>query len=88
MHQLLLAIFRQSLPLSACARIWDVVLSEGERALFRAALALLGLLQPMLLAAGYEESVMLLQHLPQSSKRFLRTSIRGRPAQALSKIPW
>jgi hypothetical protein len=65
MYQLLLALFRQSLPLSACARIWDVVLSEGERALFRAALALLGLLQPMLLAAGYEESVMLLQHLPQ-----------------------
>ena len=45
-----------------------MVLSEGERALFRAALALLGLLQPMLLGAGYEESVMLLQHLPQEGE--------------------
>ena len=64
----LLTMFSQSLPLSTCARIWDVVLSDGERALFRAALALLGLLQPMLLAAGYEESVMLLQHLPQDGE--------------------
>ena len=26
----LLTMFSQSLPLSTCARIWDVVLSEGE----------------------------------------------------------
>ena len=61
----LLTMFARSLPLSTACRIWDRVLSEGERALFCAALALMQLLQPVLLVAGFEESLQLLQNLPQ-----------------------
>ena len=60
----LLTMFARSLPLSTACRIWDRVLSEGERALFCAALALMQLLQPVLLVAGFEESLQLLQNLP------------------------
>jgi len=61
----LLTMFSRSLPLSTACRIWDCVLSEGERALFCAALAVMQLLQPVLLVAGFEECLQLLQNLPQ-----------------------
>ena len=54
-------------PFSSLGRIWDRVLSEGERALFSAAAAVLTLLQPVLMAAGFEESLQLLQNLSQGS---------------------
>lgn len=65
-----MTIFAKSLPLSTACRIWDRVLNEGERALFCAALALMQLLQPVLLVAGFEESVQLLHNLPQSDCLF------------------
>mmetsp|Transcript_10674 Transcript_10674/g.24498 ORF Transcript_10674/g.24498 Transcript_10674/m.24498 type:complete len:105 (+) Transcript_10674:2972-3286(+) len=63
----LITMFSKSLPLSIACRIWDRVLSEGERALFSAAAAVLTLLQPVLMAAGFEESLQLLQNLSQGS---------------------
>ena len=57
-------LFTRSLPLALACRVWDRVLSEGERALFRAALALLSLLEPALAAASFDDAVRLLQHLP------------------------
>ena len=59
-----LTMFTRSLPLSTPCRIWDRVLLDGEAHLFRAALGLLQLLQPVLMLAGFEESIQLLQHLP------------------------
>lgn len=60
----LVTLFARSLPLPIACRIWDRVLSEGEAELFRAALALLSCLQPVLLVASFEEAVHLLHHLP------------------------
>jgi len=60
----ILALFSRSLPLSTTCRIWDRLLSEGEAAIFRAALALMLRLQPILLVVGFEEAIHLLQNLP------------------------
>ena len=60
----LLTLFSRSLPLSTACRVWDRVLAEGEAEAFKAALALLSLMQPVLLLAGFEEAVQLLQQLP------------------------
>ena len=60
----LLTLFARSLPLSTASRIWDRVLAEGEGETFRAAIALMQLLQPVLLLAGFEEALQLLQQLP------------------------
>ena len=60
----LLSLYTRALPPRTAARIWDRVLAEGEREAFKAALALLTLLQPVLLLAGFEEAVQLLQQLP------------------------
>ena len=60
----MVTLFTRSLPLALACRVWDRVLSEGERALCRAALALLSLLEPALAAASFDDAVRLLQHLP------------------------
>ncbi|TDL28056.1 RabGAP/TBC [Rickenella mellea] len=44
----ILPVFLDHLPLEACARIWDVLILEGDSFLFRAALAMLGVLEPRL----------------------------------------
>ncbi|KAI6047910.1 rab-GTPase-TBC domain-containing protein [Pisolithus marmoratus] len=41
-------LFLDHLPLEACARLWDVILLEGDSFLFRAALAILAVLEPRL----------------------------------------
>ena len=71
----LLTAFARSLPLAIAARVWDRMLSEGGRALLRAALALLRILQPKLLAAGYEDAVRLLHALPPISEEQLATAM-------------
>ena len=60
----LLTMFSRALPLSTACRIWDRVLADGEAELFRAAIALMALLQPLLLVAGFDEAVQVLQHVP------------------------
>ena len=62
----LLTLFARSLPLRTTCRIWDRVLADGEAELFRTAIALLTLLSPALMLAGFEETLQLLQHLPLS----------------------
>jgi hypothetical protein len=60
----LLTIFSRSLPLSTACRIWDRVLCAGEAEIFRAALALLRILQTTLLTATFEDAVTTLQRPP------------------------
>jgi len=43
------------LPLDACARIWDIILLEGDSFIFRSALALLGVLETRLYYPDQEE---------------------------------
>lgn len=44
----LIPLFLDHLPFEACARLWDVLLLEGDSFLFRAALAVLAVLEPRL----------------------------------------
>ena len=63
----LCAFFARSLPLPIVQRIWDRVLASGEAVLFRAAIAIMRILQPALLVASFEDAVHLLHHLPFST---------------------
>lgn len=56
-------VFLKALPLSTAVRVWDAFLLEGTPALFRAALALMGLFEPLILRAdfsSFENTVQLL----------------------------
>jgi TBC1 domain family member 14 len=44
----LLPLFLDHLPFEACARIWDVLLLEGDSFLYRSALGILAVLEPRL----------------------------------------
>jgi len=51
------------LPFEACARIWDVLLLEGDSFLFRAALGILAVLEPRLFFPDRRELLELLRYL-------------------------
>ena len=57
----LIPLFLDHLPLEACARIWDVLLLEGDAFLFRAALAVLGTLESRLYFPDRSELLSLLR---------------------------
>ncbi|KAB5593204.1 TBC1 domain family member 14 [Ceratobasidium theobromae] len=44
----ILPMFLQHLPFEACARIWDVIVLEGDSFLYRAALAIIAVIEPRL----------------------------------------
>ncbi|KAL4062982.1 rab-GTPase-TBC domain-containing protein [Scleroderma yunnanense] len=54
-------LFLDHLPFEACARLWDVILLEGDSFLFRAALAILAVLEPRLFFPGRDELLQLLK---------------------------
>lgn len=60
-------LFLNHLPLEACARIWDVLLLEGDSFLFRAALAILAVLEPRLFFPDRQELLELLQYVKKGS---------------------
>lgn len=73
----LVPLFLDHLPFEACARLWDVILLEGDSFLFRAALAMLGVLEPRLFFPGRDE---LLQLLKGQDKAAMEVAKReGRP---------
>ncbi|KAG6841774.1 hypothetical protein C0991_007103 [Blastosporella zonata] len=57
----LLPLFLDHLPFEACARIWDVLLLEGDSFLYRAALGILGVLEPRLFFPDRNELMQLLK---------------------------
>ncbi|KAF9225488.1 RabGAP/TBC [Gyrodon lividus] len=57
----LIPLFLDHLPFEACARIWDVVILEGDSFLFRAALAILAILEPRLFFPDRQELLELLK---------------------------
>ncbi|PFH49815.1 hypothetical protein AMATHDRAFT_62468 [Amanita thiersii Skay4041] len=57
----LLPLFLDHLPFEACARIWDVVLLEGDSFLYRAALGILAVLEPRLFFPDRKELLELLK---------------------------
>ncbi|KAG6337071.1 hypothetical protein ID866_2024 [Astraeus odoratus] len=57
----LVPLFLDHLPFEACARLWDVILLEGDSFLFRAALAILAVLEPRLFFPDRDELLQLLK---------------------------
>ncbi|KAI0785499.1 RabGAP/TBC [Irpex lacteus] len=57
----LIPLFLDHLPFEACARLWDVLFLEGDAFLFRAALAILAVLEPRLFFPDKQELLELLR---------------------------
>ena len=57
----LIPLFLDHLPFEACARVWDVIFLEGDAFLYRAALAILGVLEPRLFFPDKKELLELLR---------------------------
>ncbi|KAJ3488187.1 hypothetical protein NLI96_g3003 [Meripilus lineatus] len=73
----ILSLFLDHLPFEACARLWDVLLLEGDSFLYRAALAILAVLEPRLF---FPDSRELLELLRGENKAALEVAKRdGRP---------
>ncbi|TFK77391.1 RabGAP/TBC [Pluteus cervinus] len=70
-------LFLDHLPFEACARLWDVILLEGDAFLYRAALGILGVLEPRLFFPDRKE---LLELLRGENKAAITVAQReGRP---------
>jgi Rab-GTPase-TBC domain len=61
-----MSLYCGALPLDLVSRIWDIYVLDGDLAIFRAALGILKLLQPRLLAMAFEDMAYLLSHIPAS----------------------
>ncbi|KAF9074847.1 rab-GTPase-TBC domain-containing protein [Rhodocollybia butyracea] len=73
----LVPLFLNHLPFEACARIWDVILLEGDSFLYRAALGILAVLEPRLFFPDRKE---LLDLLKGENKAAIDVATReGRP---------
>ncbi|KAJ7786470.1 rab-GTPase-TBC domain-containing protein [Mycena metata] len=73
----LLPLFLDHLPFEACARIWDVLLLEGDSFLYRASLGILAVLEPRLF---FPDRTELLELLWGENKAALDVAAReGRP---------
>ncbi|KAI0073124.1 RabGAP/TBC [Panus rudis PR-1116 ss-1] len=57
----ILPLFLDHLPFEACARIWDVIMLEGDSFLYRASLAILAVLEPRLFFPDRKELLELLR---------------------------
>ncbi|KAK7465423.1 hypothetical protein VKT23_005401 [Stygiomarasmius scandens] len=57
----LIPLFLDHLPFEACARIWDVIILEGDSFLYRAALGILAVLEPRLFFPDRQELLVLLK---------------------------
>lgn len=55
-------LFLDHLPFEACARIWDVLLLEGDSFLYRASLGILAVLEPRLFFPDKKELLELLKY--------------------------
>ncbi|KAG5650741.1 hypothetical protein H0H81_011185 [Sphagnurus paluster] len=57
----LVPVFLNHIPFEACARVWDVLLLEGDSFLYRAALGILAVLEPRLFFPDRQELMELLK---------------------------
>ena len=63
--QWFITLFLYSLPFDTCLRIWDIFLLEGNKVLFRVALAILKLAEPDLIDADLEKIMRYMANLPK-----------------------
>jgi len=57
----IIPLFLDHLPFEACARIWDVIILEGDPFLYRASLGILAVLEPRLFFPDRKELLELLK---------------------------
>jgi hypothetical protein len=58
----IIPLFLDHLPFEACARLWDVLLLEGDSFLYRASLGMLAVLEPRLFFPDRTELLELLRY--------------------------
>lgn len=63
----LIPLFLNHLPFEACARIWDVLLLEGDSFLFRAAIGILAVLESRLFFPDRTELLELLKYVKDAA---------------------
>ena len=61
-------MFLDHLPFEACARLWDILILEGDSFLYRAALAILAVLEPRLFFPDKRELLELLRYMEDVSQ--------------------
>lgn len=67
-------LFLDHLPFEACARVWDVIVLEGDAFLYRAALGILGVLEPRLFFPDKKELLELLRYVVSAALALARHS--------------
>lgn len=76
-----MALFLDHLPFEATARLWDIILLEGDSFLFRSALAIFGVLESRLFFPDRDELLQVLRGESRAAmevaKRAKRVSIVG-----------
>lgn len=63
LYDWIVSLFLDHLPFEACARIWDVLLLEGDPFLYRASLGILAVLEPRLFFPDRKELLELLRYV-------------------------
>ena len=66
----MIPLFLDHLPFEACARLWDILLLEGDSFLFRASLAILAVLEPRLFFPDRRELLELLKYVSLENALF------------------
>ena len=61
LYDWIIPLFLDHLPFEACARIWDVIILEGDPFLYRASLGILAVLEPRLFFPDRKELLELLK---------------------------
>lgn len=80
----LVTLFLDHLPFETCARVWDVIMLEGDSFLYRVALAILGMLEPRLFFPDRTELLQLLQYVDfPTTNHVFSLSIRGENKAAM-----
>ena len=76
----ILPLFLDHLPFEACARLWDVIILEGDAFLYRASLAILAVLESRLFFPDRQELLELLRYFLEAGSLIFFTSkaLQGR----------
>ncbi|EKM61378.1 uncharacterized protein PHACADRAFT_82585 [Phanerochaete carnosa HHB-10118-sp] len=72
----LIPLFLDHLPFEACARLWDILLLEGDSFLFRASLGILAVLEPRLFFPDRKELLELLRGENRAAMEVARRDAR------------
>lgn len=84
----LIPLFLNHLDLSTCAHLWDVLLLEGDSFLYRAALAVLAVLEPRLFFPDRTELLELLKYVLTFGSRLVEPLLIISCTEAKTRLRW